>query len=172
MRSECPVWQNLANELLTRIKQLEANERSLRESVEHLQTVRNTEIVAFTVYDLETHSLSRVSVIPFKNVKTNIGNHYNPSTYSFTCPVHGLYVFSVAIITKDYEIGVGIYKNTLTNICLAYAHSSNGDYTMGYNSAVVECNPGDTIKVKRERGLEFLSYVGTHTFSGFLLYKL
>ena len=37
------------------------------------------------------------NIIPFGYTMTNPGDHYNETTYKFTCPVEGLYFFTFTL---------------------------------------------------------------------------
>ena len=52
-------------------------------------------------------------ILEFDNIVENIGNHYNTSTYKFTCPVDGLYQASCHAISENASDGYGVdlYKN-------------------------------------------------------------
>ena len=54
-----------------------------------------TEIIAFTARLSSDITLSVNQVIPFNSVLRNFGGHYSTATYSFTCPVNVVYVFTV-----------------------------------------------------------------------------
>jgi hypothetical protein len=45
--------------------------------------------------------VSTSGILPFDNIAQNQGNHYNTSTYKFTCPVSGVYRVSGKIITQN-----------------------------------------------------------------------
>ena len=127
---------------------------------------------AFMVRNLKRTRLSRGAVLPWREVVTNIGGHYNPRSYSFVCPVHGVYQFNLAILSADRgggPIGAMIVKNS-DIICKLWADIK---HTMGSNSAVIECLAGDAIRVKNFFHGEF--HNDNHhynTFSGSLLKRL
>ena len=67
------------------------------------------------------------SYVPFANAVTNIGNHYNSSTYKFTAPVAGMYHFHSAVYTRTGTITEDIYTRWRVN------NSSNKGYAYFYN---------------------------------------
>ena len=66
--------------------------------------------------------------VPFANAVTNIGNHYNSSTYKFTAPVAGMYHFHSAVYTRTGTISEDIYTRWRVN------NSSNKGYAYFYNT--------------------------------------
>lgn len=68
------------------------------------------------------------SYIPFANAVTNIGNHYNSSTYRFTAPVAGMYYFHSAVYTRTGSATEDIYTRWRVN------DSSNKGYAYFYNA--------------------------------------
>tara|TARA_Y100001973_G_C4990816_1_gene228829 strand:+ start:70 stop:570 length:501 start_codon:yes stop_codon:yes gene_type:complete len=112
--------------------------------------------------------------IPFPSVDFNIGSHYNNSTYKFTCPVDGVYMFGANVY---YRCDAGelalirFMKNTSTNIG---NYSSN---TAGSGAAqqqgtlhltgLFQLSASDTVEVLfRDTGTPGDYYNGT-TDSGF-----
>ena len=67
------------------------------------------------------------SYLPFPNAVTNIGGHYNSSTYKFTAPVAGMYHFYSAIYTRTGPLSEDIYTRWQVN------NSSNKGYAYFYN---------------------------------------
>ena len=67
------------------------------------------------------------SYIPFANAVTNIGNHYNSSTYKFTAPVAGMYHFYSAVYTRTGPATEDIYTRWVVN------NSSNKGYAYFFN---------------------------------------
>ena len=67
------------------------------------------------------------SYIPFANAVTNIGNHYNSSTYKFTAPVAGMYHFYSAVYTRTGTATEDIYTRWVVN------NSSNKGYAYFFN---------------------------------------
>jgi hypothetical protein len=99
------------------------------------------------------------------NAIYNIGSHYNTSTYRFTAPVAGRYLFTWSV-----------FVNSATGRC---AIKVNGG---GYNdlqmdagaglsqSAVISLNANDFVTVGDWQNISGLQYWGSHShFSGVLL---
>jgi hypothetical protein len=45
-------------------------------------------------------AITNGSVLPFNSTELNIGGHFNTSTYRFTAPVSGSYMFHLMVYTK------------------------------------------------------------------------
>lgn len=60
---------------------------------------------AFLVIPTSATSITSGSVIAYNNVKYNDGNTFNTSTYTFTAPVSGRYLFSGACILQWQQTG-------------------------------------------------------------------
>ena len=93
--------------------------------------------------------------IPFPSVDFNIGGHYNSSTYKFTCPIDGIYMFGANVYyycDADELAIIRFMKNTTTNIG---NYSSN---TAGTGAAdqqgglqltnIFQLSANDTVEVK------------------------
>lgn len=62
--------------------------------------------------DLYSSTFTTGSIIPLTVVDVNIGSHWNPSTYRFTCPVTGIYeCVGVDISQVNAAASLGVYKN-------------------------------------------------------------
>merc|ERR1719239_226835 len=86
--------------------------------------------VMFSAYVDNALRVSSGQVVIFNQEITNIGQHYNPSTGVFTCPVSGYYVFDVHVMgQKDQHAQVEIRHNG-NRLVMAWA-----DDQMDYNSA-------------------------------------
>ena len=60
----------------------------------------------------QSYASISAGIIAFDNILENIGNHYNTSTYKFTCPVDGLYQASISLLTQNAtdQFGCDLYK--------------------------------------------------------------
>lgn len=56
-----------------------------------------------------------VGIIAFDNAAVNDGNHYDTSTYKFTCPVAGLYLMQFGTISASGtgQVNVDFYNNSV-----------------------------------------------------------
>ena len=110
----------------------------------------------------------------FDGVVSNIGNHYNPSNSTFTCPINGVYAFFSALASQvGYYMGADIMHNSddLTTIA-----GDEAGLIQGSNFAVILCNQGDTVFIQAEFSDDHRLFGDDQrkysTFSGFLLYNV
>ena len=131
------------------------------------------EAVAFTAWANEAIYEEGDTVI-FDGVVSNIGNHYNPSTSIFTCPINGVYAFFSSITSQEgYFMFADIMHNSddLTTVA-----ADDDGLIQGSNFAVILCNQGDTVFIQAEFADDHRMYGDSQrkysTFSGFLLYPV
>ena len=116
------------------------------------------------------------SVVPFPVVVTNIGGGYDPTSGKYTCPVDGVYVFSVSVLSQHSKLGlcsliVGWDKKTT-----AYADGRGSSFGHSTNMITTQCNAGQQVWCQSYHDtLHVYVYDSEYrysTFSGFLLHKL
>ncbi len=80
-------------------------------------------------------------ILAFDNIVENIGNHYNTSTYKFTCPVDGLYQVSCHMLsqTDTDKYAMDLHKDN-TRIARNYVV-----YRAGHATTFVSCTAGTTL---------------------------
>ena len=80
-------------------------------------------------------------IVTFRNIVENIGDHYDTSTYKFTCPVDGLYQMTFGAISQNNTdaYGVDLYKSD-TRIRRHYVV-----YRTIQSTDFVKCVAGDTL---------------------------
>jgi hypothetical protein len=111
-------------------------------------------------------------ILPFDVVDKNIGNHYNNSTFTFTAPVNGAYVFNVMLFTPPNLISFDyFYVNGVRQTSIEQNHAPTG-YTNRSDVFVVYLVAGDAVSIVHWVGTTHLngSFAGPHSyFSGYLL---
>ena len=128
--------------------------------------------IAFMVRNVEREQLLSYEVVPWRDVITNFGGHYYPETYSFVCPVNGVYVISITVRTYIGQSWVYVLKND-EELFRVIADDENYDIVMSSNSGVIECQAGDVVWVLVADAGKFNANTDNyHLFSGFLLNKL
>ena len=104
-------------------------------------------------------------VLGLNDVITNVGSHYNNRTYSFACPYHGVYSFSVTIARHADSLSLAIYQSKKL---LSYIEDDSDIASLATASVVTECFPGETVYIETESAGE-LCAAEAHLFSGSLL---
>ena len=110
-------------------------------------------------------------LVSFDDVISNFGSFYSAETYIFTCPVHGVYAFSIAINQYDRSDVRGIlYRN---NDELIRTTADNEGYFDSVSATVVaECNTGDQVFVVVDIAGNFDGTWSPSHFTGYLLHPL
>nr|XP_002739445.1 PREDICTED: complement C1q subcomponent subunit B-like [Saccoglossus kowalevskii] len=130
--------------------------------------MQTTSRVAFSVartFEL----LSGDQPVTYDNIYTNIGGHYNESTGNFTCPLSGVYYFTMAAVKPrdGNNLDICFMKNQIQLTC---AYSNTAGYGTGTNSIILELHEGDGIWVKLGWSYAlFSSSSGYTTFSGYMI---
>jgi hypothetical protein len=95
--------------------------------------------------------------LPYDETQYNIGGHYNPSTYVFTCPVVGRYSVygSYSTINNEFAAVVLILYDGSTERIIA--KSQEGGFLPGNNakrdlSVIINCSVGDELYARMDFG--------------------
>ena len=133
--------------------------------------------IGFTAIHSDDGEYREGDIVKFNEIVTNIGNHFNPLNYIFTCPIKGMYMFSVSVLSE--------YNNKGSRIALmrdgaglvdVYLSQDASPTDVMYNSAsaviVVECDIDQRVYVEATQ----TSYIdwsrhASH-FSGALIQRL
>ena len=106
-------------------------------------------------------------ILQFDNIVENIGNHYNTSTYKFTCPVDGLYQATAGAISQNDtdKYGMDLYRSN-TRI--------RRNYTVFRTIQVtnfIKCSAGDTLhwQLSTSVSLYQASTTDPYTFASYSL---
>lgn len=119
-------------------------------------------------------------VVPFNNIITNLGSHFNTATSKFTCPIRGVYGFWFTIFTDEISSKdsrrpetIGALKIDSADVAVFHCHNygSSDVEMMCTNSAVSQCDKGSQVWVGINSNSQI--YGGRETtFSGFLINAL
>jgi hypothetical protein len=133
--------------------------------------------VAFSAY-VSTYEtdLSKDHTIKFDRIVTNIGNHYNPNSGTFTAPQHGLYVFTWNLYCHGggyIHSQVVVNSNAVNAMFTSAQGLTNVRTTTGI--VVVEVNQGDVVYVRTHPTQAPAGNLYSHsnwrsTFSGWKLF--
>jgi hypothetical protein len=98
-------------------------------------------------------AVANSAVLPFNTALTNVGSHFNTSTYTFTVPVTGVYFFAISLRWENTNGSAGywrpdFYINGATSPTYTGAIQAIAANTYAYaaQSFVVSLNAGDTCK--------------------------
>jgi len=117
---------------------------------------------------------SSVSTIQFPNVIHNVGNHYNSSNYTFTCPVAGVYYFGFHGNVRDVGGNAtgslyGEIRKNSTRVGIYYmSDDPNASWHLISGQAIVSCAANDAILVRSQSNSYWDSSDWTQ-FYGYLL---
>lgn len=106
--------------------------------------------------------------LPFNNAFLNVGGHFNTTTYRFTCPVTGVYVFGVNLFANG-----GVGRMSLKVNGTAYQNwQSQWEGAAGQWSAstIWKLNANDYVTVGDWQSISGATpYMGHSHFTGYLL---
>ncbi|XP_061110396.1 complement C1q tumor necrosis factor-related protein 3-like [Conger conger] len=111
------------------------------------------------------------AVLVLRNVLTNRGNAYSPTTGLFSAPVAGLYFFSFSSLSAGAQpCGVGLYRNA-ERVATACDHSAPATAHSAGNAAVLWLKAGDRVSLQLGAGAMAIddSSLRQTTFTGFLV---
>ena len=91
----------------------------------------------FTALSIEGNLAYEPSdIVVFSYILTNVGGYYNADTSVFVCPVSGIYVFTLSIVTPSYNSIAHIMLND-RRLVATKNHIDNHGH--GSTFAVTEC---------------------------------
>ena len=105
------------------------------------------ESVAFsaTMSATEQHLLIN-EVVQFDVLHTNLGNHFDPVSHKFICPLTGIYEFKLNVHSKRYmsaKLNIDVAGAMVGELLVADAHFDGASST----SVVYSCNADSVVKV-------------------------
>lgn len=124
-------------------------------------------------------------IIPFNTVKFDIGSNYSTTDFNYTCPVDGIYFFSLSFradsVASGGYIRAIIYKGSDASTTIApfqaYGDSLatiTGNQATNYEthniSGVLQCNSGDIVTPMGGHNSDTsFTFKQESTFSGYLV---
>ncbi|KAH9509930.1 Complement C1q-like protein 4 [Bulinus truncatus] len=107
----------------------------------------NTKKIYFSVGINSKKVVPKNDFVKYDTVFTNIGNGYNILTGIFTCPMEGIYVFLVGVLSdRNKYVGLDLYQNTDYKMSV-FARENNGYCSTG-NSVILHLKLGDQVYLK------------------------
>ncbi|KAM9459836.1 uncharacterized protein ACWYII_011256 [Salvelinus alpinus] len=114
------------------------------------------------------------TTLVYRNIYSNIGNAYNPTTGIFTAPVRGLYLFRFYIYghgDSSVPTTAALHKNG-HHIAIAQAIQASGEINSS-NGVSLLLEVGDVVYMHLWSGRKIYDDVNCHsTFSGHLLFTM
>jgi hypothetical protein len=126
-------------------------------------------------------SSTAAGIVPYDVVTTNVGSNFNTSTYTFTAPVAGNYMFTYGIRVDGFTTGNYFHfrplKNNATNTAGSgwyggdyINYSSNTSFVGAYATFTLNLAANDTIKLRNDCSISAGTYLGYQSwFNGYLL---
>ena len=126
-------------------------------------------VVGFTAYHPDgTGNYQEGDTIEFSNILSNFGNHYDPSTSTFTCPYNGIYMFTVSFNAHETDMTAYIMHEG-DAIARAMATSDETWYNHASAFVLVECMGGDEVWIECQKsGGQLYGYDKSAQFNGYL----
>ena len=115
--------------------------------------------------------LNQLEIVPFDLILSNFGGYYSSETFTFTCPVNGVYMFSITINQRDNNfIRTILFRN---DIALNHVRADDDSiYDSSSSILITECNSGDQVFVGVDVGGLFDGDVTKCHFTGYLLHTI
>ncbi|MEQ2247883.1 hypothetical protein ILYODFUR_013659 [Ilyodon furcidens] len=162
---------------IAQVEELQGQQEDQSLALQDLQNTNNVSKVAFSASLLVTGEGNTRHVdfatLVFRNVYTNIGNHYSPITGYFTAPVRGVYYFRfTGHQTSDlYSLGLRLVKNEHPIILSGDRFCQDDREDSVSNGVVLYLEIRDVVAIQLRGEVWDDNYHRT-TFSGFLLFGL
>jgi len=137
--------------------------------------------VCFNVSISGTPTNTAAATVPFSVAYINVGNAFNTSTYTFTAPIAGKYVFAYSIRVDGFSTSLFFHYRPALNGVESSAgggfyggdyinYPANNSYTSAQSTWIYNLAAGDTVRVQNSGGTTSGSYLGYQcSFSGYLL---
>ncbi|XP_067283939.1 uncharacterized protein [Pseudorasbora parva] len=145
--------------------------------VEELRKENRDREIAFSAGLMESGSgyigpFTTEITLTYKNVFTNIGNAYNPTTGVFTAPLKGAYMFRISIYSYGGTQSTAVIIKNGKHVVVAHDYQVN-DQSNSSNGVVLILEVGDVVYVGLWSGRRVYESQNNHnTFTGFLLFPL
>ena len=132
-------------------------------------SAKTLDVVAFSAHQSADNTFGNAYPIQFPSEITNFGGHYDIYTSRFSCPVHGVYLFTSTIYTDDDKGSEAVIVQNGSWAASLVANQQDNDQNS--NVVILECNEGDIIEVlcTRGDGCQLRGHPMSNTFSGMLV---
>ncbi|XP_042368629.1 complement C1q-like protein 3 [Plectropomus leopardus] len=160
----------------TRLKDSETRLRNSENQILELRNKERTKVIfsaAVGEGSKDIGPFNRDITLIYRDVKTNIGNAYSPSTGIFVAPVAGVYYFTIFYHAGGYhQSKLQLYKNN-QHMVTTHDHASQHDGAdNGGNAVFMQLQPGDQVYVRMVAKSHVWGSDYHTTFSGFLVTQM
>ncbi|XP_029513232.1 complement C1q-like protein 2 [Oncorhynchus nerka] len=165
----------MEEKLRTTVEKLGVMETQLKVSENQLEELKNKERrkVIFSAAlggNGHTGPIDHDTTLIFKNVITNIGSAYNPSTGVFAAPIAGVYYFSFFYHAGGSQTKyISLFKNGQRMVTSSDHQSSGDGADNGANAVTLQLEVGDQVFIRLMANTHVWDSVNHTTFNGFLL---
>ena len=111
--------------------------------------------------------LSSFERILFTHTDVNPGGHYNLTTGQYTCPVDGIYFFSLMLSSETRANGIIVAGGTRIEIALS--RNEFGPLTTIYGSIIYYCKAGAKVSPAARHDCTLSGWPQMNIFGGFLI---
>ena len=159
------------------VRRVTTERRANREKGDYLEKLsclhqHRPSIVAFSAVRVtKLNENGGGEIAAFGDVMTNIGDGYDSQSGVFTCPIHGLYFFTVSLLSLNNPTGMYHQLRKNGELIVSVFDNHPGFHHQASQSAILELTTGDRVWIQSggaNRG--FYSSINRHSsFSGFLI---
>jgi hypothetical protein len=113
------------------------------------------------------------TIFPFNSTSFNQGSHFSTSTYKFTAPIAGVYVFTAGFIVSGSNVpsrAIFFVNGSADTTGVKNGINGNGGNTGGTNAtAIIKLSANDTVDFRSQSGSPNPYRDNHSSFSGYLL---
>ena len=127
--------------------------------------------VAFTAYADDDANYVTNEIIRFVSTISNVGSFYDASSSIFYCPFHGVYMFTINIMSYNDEYMYARIMHENERLVSVDADDAYGVYNQATNMVFIECRPYERVWVEASSccGRLWSSAERYSTFSGAMI---
>ena len=134
-----------------------------------LEPTEEVPTVVFTAAAVSNRAYDGSQPVIFDDIITDVGNAYDVNSSIFTCPVSGVYMFSMSFMSTPDNYSEVFLMHQGSAVIRLYADDVVSSYTSASNLAFVQCSQGQSLWVMTSSGRDAHDVHVYTTFSGMLL---
>ena len=105
--------------------------------------------MGFTAYASQTRTFLAGDVVIFDVAISNFGGHYEPTTSTFYCPYHAVYLVNINLVSEYGRMGADIWKDN-TRIGEAVVYPDAEVRSTASALVITECDSGQVIWIRND----------------------